>query len=120
VLVRTRPDFNLDETIFQTLPTGVKGFLPRTVVSHRLGVDLFWDDGVAVKIQSAFAKLQRPPKHDQRILEFMQNRCNFNTEHADGMSHHVTPIDSLPPIDKDCWQWVVACFLTSSILNGIT
>jgi len=82
--VKTRPNFDLDQTIFQTLPRGAKGFFPRTIVQHRLGVDLYWDDLAAVKIQSAFTQLQRAPKHDQPILDFMRDQCDFNTEHADG------------------------------------
>eukprot|EP00038_Savillea_parva_P013193 m.209453 g.209453 ORF g.209453 m.209453 type:complete len:385 (+) comp24605_c0_seq1:26-1180(+) len=84
VIVQTRPGFDLNETIFSTLPTGPKGILPRTVVAHRLGVDLFWDDVAAVEIQHAFAQLHRPPQHDKCLLEFMYEKCNFNAEHADG------------------------------------
>lgn len=87
VVVKTKPEFDLDQTIFQTLPRGAKGFFPRKIVAHRLGVDLFWDDAVAVKIQSAYASVPRAPKHDQCILDFMRDECNFNTEHADGTAH---------------------------------
>lgn len=68
------------------LPVAVTSAHPdfRFVHLVRLGVDLFWDDTAAVRIQRAFSKLTRPPKHDQRLLDFMRDKCDFDSEHADG------------------------------------
>ena len=40
VIVRTRPGFDLDKTIFKTLPMGAKGVFPRAIVTHRWGAAL--------------------------------------------------------------------------------
>lgn len=119
VVVKTKPEFDLDQTIFQTLPRGAKGFFPRKIVAHRLGVDLFWDDAVAVKIQSAYASVPRAPKHDQCILDFMRDECNFNTEHADGTalsqrnlhgSHTVAFAGSFLDHLQFCYEYSAAYF----------
>ncbi|CAK9071665.1 Hypothetical protein SCF082_LOCUS35408 [Durusdinium trenchii] len=55
--------------------------------SHETPVSLrqvFWSDEVARKIEADFQALPEAPKHDQALLDFMKNDCDFAMEHADG------------------------------------
>jgi len=72
--------FDIDRTIFGTLD----GRLPRAVLSSKVGITPFWSEAAAARIRNAFLSVPSAPRHDQGLLEFMRNDCNFAMEHADG------------------------------------
>eukprot|EP00435_Cladocopium_sp_Y103_P042201 s1187_g11.t1 len=107
VIVRPSKTFDLEKTIFRSLETWSKKirFAPsyldstiaRLATKNRMGIEVFWSDEVARKIEADFKALPPAPAHDQALLDFMrlggiiprsscfrQNDCNFAMEHADG------------------------------------
>mmetsp|Transcript_20085 Transcript_20085/g.42048 ORF Transcript_20085/g.42048 Transcript_20085/m.42048 type:complete len:394 (-) Transcript_20085:31-1212(-) len=80
VVVSTVPDFDLDGTIFGSLP----GFLPRTVQKSKIAVNLFWSDPCIARIDKAYSQVPTPPPYKSGLIEFMQKDCDFAIEHADG------------------------------------
>jgi len=80
VVVARNDSFDLDKTIFQSLDTA----LPRIAMRGRLAVELFWSDAIATKINESFSSIPRAIPHDQALLDFMRDDCNFSMEHADG------------------------------------
>lgn len=91
VVILPNGDFDIDRTIFGSLENAdgsfkdkMFGSLARAVVSSKVGMHLFWLDSAAARIRLAFASVPLAPRHDQALLEFMENDCNFAMEHAEG------------------------------------
>mmetsp|Transcript_2957 Transcript_2957/g.5112 ORF Transcript_2957/g.5112 Transcript_2957/m.5112 type:complete len:329 (+) Transcript_2957:109-1095(+) len=80
VVVRPSKTFDLDKTIFRTLDST----LARLATKDRMGIEVLWTEAAARQIESAFASLPPAPVHDQALLDFMTNDCDFKMEHADG------------------------------------
>ena len=72
--------FTIEDTIFRTLD----GFIPRMVITSKIGVKSFWDDGFSRSTYARYALLRSPPTIDDAIVSFMRNECDFSSEHADG------------------------------------
>lgn len=70
---------DLSRTIFKEM-TGVKAASMKGSVC----LEIFWSDSAMQRINSAYTSVPRSPDHNQGLLEFMENDCNFNVEHADG------------------------------------
>lgn len=70
---------DLSQTIFKDL-TG----LASTVMKGSVCIDLYWSESALKRISDSFSILPRAPDHNQCILDFMENECNFKVEHADG------------------------------------
>jgi hypothetical protein len=70
---------DLSKTIFHAM-SGVKAMVMRGTVC----VELYWSDAAIQRITKCFADVPRSPDHNQCILDFMENDCDFKMEHADG------------------------------------
>lgn len=97
VIVRPSKTFDLGKTIFRSLDSTVA----RLATKDRMGIEVFWSDEVARKIESDFKALPVAPSHDQALLDFMKNDCDFAMEHADGSF-----MDHL----QFCYEYCVAHF----------
>ena len=75
-------NFDLTQTIFQTLPPGYKTFFQRTKLDTRLE----WHVAAAAAIEKAYASRGPAPSlsDDAPLHAFMINECDFSMEHADG------------------------------------
>lgn len=76
-------DFDLNRTIFKTL----QGALSRKITARRIGQRQVWDQAPKTQIAGAFQALRRaspPPDIDPNLERFLQARCDFSSEHADG------------------------------------
>ena len=83
VRVEPIPNFDLDQTIFNTL----EGKLPRFVMRTRVAKESYWSENAAQEVESAYqsARAARPlPEVDPALLRFMVEECDFDVEHADG------------------------------------
>ena len=81
VQARIDPGFNLQKTIFKTLP---KGSLLEKVQTTKLDTVLDWSSSASAEIESEYNSLALPPSGDEKLHEFMAKNCDFNSEHADG------------------------------------
>lgn len=70
---------DLSRTIFKDM-SGVKA----AVMKGQVCIELYWSDAAIQRITPAFDSVPRAPDHNQGILEFMEEECNFDCEHADG------------------------------------
>ena len=62
------PHFDLNKTIFKTLESPVKRFVQRT----RLNIAYHWSDSATEEIETAYAKIPKPPAPDNGpIFKFM-------------------------------------------------
>ena len=73
-------NFNLDDTIFQTL----EGYLPRLVMKARIAKSIVWSQEKIEQIERRFALAPPSKSIDPTVLEFMLSECDFSMEHADG------------------------------------
>eukprot|EP00913_Durusdinium_trenchii_P022282 g20935.t1 len=73
VIVRPSRTFDLGKTIFRNLDSTIA----RLATKDRMGIEVFWSDEVARKIEADFQALPEAPKHDQALLDFMKNDCDF-------------------------------------------
>lgn len=83
VRIEPIPDFDLDRTIFQTL----EGKLPRYLTQSRIAREVYWSDPKASAIQSHYDAVREEvdlPSVDPDLLEFMNRKCDFDVEHAEG------------------------------------
>jgi hypothetical protein len=83
VRVQAIEDFDLDQTIFQTLEGRAQRFVMRT----RVGKQVHWAPAREAEVQAAYdeARSQTPlPPIDPALLRFMVEECDFDVEHADG------------------------------------
>ena len=83
VRVEPIPDFDLDQTIFNTL----EGSIPRFVIRTRIAKESYWSEQAAQSVESAYqaALTAHPlPAVDPALLTFMVEQCDFDVEHADG------------------------------------
>eukprot|EP00391_Amoebophrya_sp_Ameob2_P007795 CAMPEP_0178999934 /NCGR_PEP_ID=MMETSP0795-20121207/10373_1 /TAXON_ID=88552 /ORGANISM="Amoebophrya sp., Strain Ameob2" /LENGTH=485 /DNA_ID=CAMNT_0020692837 /DNA_START=178 /DNA_END=1635 /DNA_ORIENTATION=+ len=89
--VQVVPDsaFDLNQTIF----VSVTGAFTRAALKATTGNQHFWEEGRLMAIQQMYLATQqqfvpRPVADGSRnfspVLEFMQSKCNFKMEHADG------------------------------------
>ena len=90
VQVEPIKDFDLNDTIFKTL----SGKIPRLFMKAKIAKEPTWSSDTEKKIQQDYGELRKDfevPIIDQALLQFMQNECDFNAEHADGsfMEHLV-------------------------------
>jgi len=73
-------NLELERTIFGDL----KG-LPRMFMAEKLGKDAVWPQSVATAVEDKYSKTScTAPPIDQRLVDFMQNECDFSMVHADG------------------------------------
>ena len=73
-------NLEMDKTIFG----GLKG-LPRMFMAEKLGKEAVWPQAAATVIEGEYSKTaSAAPPIDQRLVDFMQNECDFSMEHADG------------------------------------
>lgn len=80
-VVRTS-DFDMNRTIFSEL----KG-LSRMVMQEKLAKESVWSEASASAVESAYLEVQAEqsvPAIDKRLVDFMDNECDFSMEHADG------------------------------------
>ena len=80
VIVVALPGFDINKTIFGT----VEGFIPRTVIKSKIGVELFWSDFAVSRANAAYALVPQPPSYKSSIIKFMSEECDLKMEHADG------------------------------------
>ena len=76
-------DFDLNQTIFQTL----EGAAARYVMKTRVGKDVHWDPDTASLVQDRYQVARTTcelPEVSPELLRFMVEECNFDVEHADG------------------------------------
>lgn len=76
-------NFDLNRTIFGNL----KGVLSRKITARRVGQRQSWAQEPKDTIATAFAALRQqtpPPDIDPKLANFLVERCDFSTEHADG------------------------------------
>eukprot|EP00439_Symbiodinium_sp_Y106_P082395 s1078_g21.t2 len=78
VAVQPSRDFDLDKTIFRTLDTT----LARLATKDRMGIEVFWTEDAARRIEGAFAALPAAPAHEQALLDFMRDDCDFRPGHS--------------------------------------
>jgi hypothetical protein len=74
------PGFDLNKTIFGNY----QGKISRMMLTDKLAVELFWCDQAVQRIEQDYSALPPAPRHDQGLVEFMEQDCNFAMEHADG------------------------------------
>ncbi len=73
-------NLEMERTIFG----GLKG-LPRMFMAEKLGKEAVWPNDVASTVEEGYSKaVSTAPPIDQRLVDFMQNECDFSMEHADG------------------------------------
>jgi len=83
VRIEPIPDFDLNQTIFQTL----EGKAERFVMKTRVAKTVEWDETTASSIAQDYAAAREThvlPEIDPELLAFMVNECDFDVEHADG------------------------------------
>mmetsp|Transcript_26341 Transcript_26341/g.54893 ORF Transcript_26341/g.54893 Transcript_26341/m.54893 type:complete len:391 (+) Transcript_26341:24-1196(+) len=80
VVVSSVPNFDLNTTIFGSLP----GLLPRTVQGSKVGVASYWSDACVSRVNEAYSKIPKPITYKSALVSFMSDRCDFAIEHADG------------------------------------
>lgn len=82
VAVVRMAQFDMNRTIFGGL-TGIG----RRFMTEKLAKEAIWDAEPAARVEQQYAALEaaRPaPAIDQRLVDFMVERCDFSMEHADG------------------------------------
>ena len=72
--------FDLGPTIFRNVGSP----LARAVLTSKLSREPFWREAATARIERAFSAVPRAPDHDEGILAFMNEECDFAMEHADG------------------------------------
>ncbi|GMI35473.1 hypothetical protein TeGR_g11674 [Tetraparma gracilis] len=76
------PSFQLDKTIFKTLPPGS---LLEKVQKTKLDTILSWDPSASALIESQFNEISPlPASGDEDLHAFMAKHADFSSEHADG------------------------------------
>lgn len=83
--VRIEPmvDFDLNQTIFQTL----QGKIPRFVMKARIAKDFYWNDHIASQIQQSYNEKhieEKLPEVSSDLITFLMKECDFDVEHAEG------------------------------------
>ena len=76
-------NFDLDNTIFSTL----EGALPRMFMTAKIAKHVQWDESASKKIQQEYQDAVTEasvPVVDSAIIQFMEEECDFSSEHADG------------------------------------
>jgi hypothetical protein len=106
VIVRPM-EIDLEKTIFKTVDEGLK-----PMVRAMFGKEMFWSDQAVDKIETQTSQLLAENKnwsmlkaHNPALINFMENECDFNTEHADGSF-----LDHL----QYCYEYGTAHFSTAS------
>ena len=73
-------NLEMERTIFGAL----KG-LPRMFMEEKLGKEAVWPQSTATVVEQEYSKTASAATPiDQRLIDFMQNECDFSMEHADG------------------------------------
>mmetsp|Transcript_15858 Transcript_15858/g.19256 ORF Transcript_15858/g.19256 Transcript_15858/m.19256 type:complete len:386 (-) Transcript_15858:893-2050(-) len=80
VVLHGNGDFDLNKTIFGNLDSQVA----RRFVRDRVGITPFWTEASQELISKSFSRIPKAPFHDKALLEFMEKKCDFSSEHADG------------------------------------
>jgi hypothetical protein len=83
VQVEPIEDFDLNQTIFQTL----EGTAARYVMKTRVGKEVHWSTDTAAVVQDRYRSLRDSgelPEVSTDLLRFMVEECDFDVEHADG------------------------------------
>ena len=80
VVVAASDAFDLDRTIFAS----VDSKLTRMMLRDKLSVEIFWSEAAVASITTTFARVPPAPPHDDSLIAFMRDECDFSTEHADG------------------------------------
>lgn len=86
VIVQNIKDFDVQKTIFKTVSAEM---MP--MIRDSFAKELFWSDKAVAKVEARTSKiLAENPKLTQlkspspELLQFMEEECEFNIEHADG------------------------------------
>lgn len=83
VRIEENKDFDLDNTIFQTL----EGAIPRFVMAKRIGKRVFFDaeraQDIEAKYQATRAEVDLPTINPE-LVRFLIDECDFDAEHAEG------------------------------------
>ena len=73
-------NLEIEKTIFG----GLKG-LPKLFMAEKLGKEAVWPSDTATVVEREYSNtVSAAPPIDQRLVDFMQNECDFSMEHADG------------------------------------
>jgi hypothetical protein len=73
-------NLQMEKTIFG----GLKG-LPKMFMAEKLGKEAVWPQDAASVVEDNYSKAaSAAPPIDQRLVDFMQQECDFSMEHADG------------------------------------
>merc|ERR1719160_1745040 len=97
------PGFSLAHSIFADVP----GDLDRAMMNTKLEFRPYWNDDAVSKITSAYRQVPNSPPVNASLLEFMNTKCDFKVEHADG-----TFLDHL----YFCYDYAVAHYPAESPL----
>jgi len=71
---------DLSQTIFKTVESNTT----RKYLEYRFGLQPAWLEAAAQEVHKAFSCVPLPPKHNAELLNFMNEKCDFEVEHADG------------------------------------
>eukprot|EP01063_Lacrimia_lanifica_P009432 TRINITY_DN16432_c0_g1_i1.p1 TRINITY_DN16432_c0_g1~~TRINITY_DN16432_c0_g1_i1.p1 ORF type:complete len:347 (+),score=99.61 TRINITY_DN16432_c0_g1_i1:57-1097(+) len=80
VMLAKIPGFDLNRSIFADLP----GAVSRAMMTTKLEWRPFWNDHAVAEIESEFNNVPVSPALDPELLKFMDAKCDFKVEHADG------------------------------------
>jgi len=80
VMLAKIPNFDMDKSIFAE----VTGKFARTAMLNKLEWRPFWLDSAADRITEEHAMVAPAPPIEGRLMDFINNKCNFKVEHADG------------------------------------
>jgi len=80
VMLAKIPNFNMDKSIFAE----VTGTFARTAMLNKLEWRPFWLDTAVDRITAEHDMVAPAPPINQSLMDFINNKCNFKVEHADG------------------------------------
>jgi len=103
VMLAKIPGFTLAHSIFAHVP----GALDRSMMTTKLEFRPYWNNDAVASISSAYQHVPPSPPVNSSLLEFMNTKCDFKVEHADG-----TFLDHL----YFCYDYAVAHYPAASPL----
>jgi len=80
VMLAKIPNFDMDKSIFAE----VTGTFARTAMLNKLEWRPFWLDNAVDRITEEHAMVEPAPPIKESLMDFINNKCNFKVEHADG------------------------------------
>lgn len=109
VILAEIPGFNLSKSIFGEITSP----LARAAMTTNLEWRPFWLDAAAKRISDDYAQqvaASPPPSIDPKLIEFMNTKCDFKIEHADGSF-----LDHL----RFCYDYSAAHYRTASPIPSL-